>query len=72
MANQKIKGCYPLKVEEIVFEDGSTMKDKEIMLLGDFIVVDTDEGAPTMYNTRTVSELRRVQEIRPQTRNVMW
>ncbi len=70
----KINSIYPLKVEEIIFADGSIMKDKEVFLAGDFIIVDTDEGAPTMYNVRTISELRRVQEVRPrpQARNFVW
>lgn len=61
-----------MRAEEIIFDDGSTLKDKTIMFCGDFVVVDTGEGAPTMYNVRTISELRKVEEIRPQTRNVMW
>lgn len=69
---QKIKGCYPLKVEEIVFEDGSVMYDKEVVLLGNFLIIGEDEGAPSMYNMRTVSALRRVQEIRPQARISTW
>ena len=68
----KINSIYPLKVEEIVFADGSTLKDKEVFLAGDFIIIDVDEGAPSMYNTRMISELRHVQEVRPQARNFVW
>ena len=69
---KNIKGCYPLSVKEIVFEDGSTMENKEILLVGDFVVIDRGDDPPSMYNVRTVSELHGVQEIRPQTKNVVW
>ena len=71
MANNKIKGSYPLRVEEIVFSDGSTLKDKVVLLCGDFVIVDVDDGAPTMYNVNTISELRRVEEQRPQPKPMM-
>lgn len=71
-AMQKIKGAYPMQVSEIVFDDGSVLEDKTIMFCGDFIIVEGVDGAPTMYNTRTVSKLREVQEIRPETRIGAW
>ncbi len=72
--NKPIKGCYPLKVEEIIFEDGSSMREKTVLLCGDFVVVaDDNGGAPTLYNSRKISELRRVEEIRPQSKStVIW
>jgi len=71
---QKINCSAPMKVEEIRFADGSAMHDKEIMFAGDFIIVAADEGAPTMYNTRMISELRRVEQIRQQSqpRMTVW
>ena len=72
--NKQIKGYYPLKVEEIIFEDGSSMREKTVLLCGDFVIIaDNNGGAPSMYNSRRISELRRVEEIRPQSRaSVMW
>lgn len=61
-----------MKVGEIVFDDGSIMKDRDIFFCGNFVIVDTGEGAPTMYNQSTILELRKVEEIRPQSRNVVW
>lgn len=72
MAHNQIKGGYPLKVEEIVFEDGSSITDKVILFCGNFVVVDDDEGAPTMYNVRTIAKLRKVEELRPQYKSVIW
>lgn len=61
-----IKGAYPLEVEEIVFFDGTILKNKVVMLCGEFVIVEGENGRePSMYNTRGIEMLSRVKEIRP-------
>lgn len=52
-------------VEEIVFEDGSTITDKLVSLFDGFVLVETEEGQPpTLYNANMIRELRRCDASR--------
>lgn len=68
----KIKGCYPLSVKRVVFDDGLILDDKVVMFLGDFLLVDEESGAPSMYNTKDIKRLEKVEELRPTTKSVVW
>lgn len=64
--SDKIRAKYPLKVERIIFDDGSMIENKTVMICGEFLIVENETGgSPTMYNVRHVNSLERVQEIRP-------
>ena len=67
-----IKGGYPMRVDQIVFDDGTTMNDKVVIICGGFIIIDEDENAPSMYNLNTITKLIRVEEIRPKARIGAW
>lgn len=52
-------------VEEIIFEDGSTMMNKLVSLLDGFVIVEIEEGQPpTIYNANMIKELRRCDASR--------
>ena len=77
MLNERnaIRGHYPIAVEKIVFTDGSTLENADVFIMNDFIIVGApDGGAPSMFNIREISELRRVKEIRPQNKvtGITW
>ena len=62
---KRITGLAPFMVEEIIFEDGSTMTDKLVSLLDGFVFVETEEGQPpTLYNANMIRELRRCDATR--------
>ena len=65
--SNKIKGTYPLQVDEIRFTDGAVLKNKTIMFCNGFIVVEVKPGEPpSMFNMNCIEELCRVQEIKPE------
>ena len=73
----KIKGSYPLQIEEIVFDHGGTehLSDRIAFIHGGFLIVASEKNGdpPTMYNTEFIRELRKVREIKPEpTGNIMW
>jgi len=72
MQSNKIRGAYPMHVDEIVLENGDTLKDKTVIICGDFVLVESENGAPSMYNSRIITALKRVREIRPEVRVSMW
>ena len=62
---KRITGSAPFMVEEIIFEDGSTMTDKLVSLFDGFVLVETEEGEPpTVYNANMIRELRRCDASR--------
>ena len=66
ITSDKIKTKYPLQVSEIRFTSGEILKDRTVMICGDFLIVESETGgSPSMYNIRYVDELKQVQEIRP-------
>lgn len=62
---QKIRGSYPMKVQRIIFTDGTHLDDRTAILAGDFLIVEGD-GPPTMYNINRIAELQKVEEMRPE------
>lgn len=71
MTNKKINTFAPLDIQEVVFTNGTTLKNVTAWLAGDFLIVSM-EDRPNMYNIRTIAELRGVQEIRPNTNGNVW
>ena len=67
---KQIKGSYPLKVKTVYLDNGKTLKDKTVMIVGNFLVVDCsgdrEDPRPNMYNLSHVYKLEKVEEIRPQ------
>lgn len=67
--NAPIRGSHPLSTEEILFTDGTSLKDRLVFLCGDFVIVSSEgDEAPTMYNSSIIQEIRNVKEILPKTR----
>ncbi len=68
--DKQIKGTYPLMVKTIYLDNGKTLKDKIVMIVGNFLVVDCsrdrEDPRPNMYNLSHVYKLEKVEEIRPQ------
>lgn len=70
---QKIRGSYPLEVEEIVFTDGSRLEKKTVMILDPFLLVEGPPGEPPdMHAIHTVDMLRGVRELRPEMKIGAW
>lgn len=64
--SDKIRSKYPLIVKEIRLSSGEILRDKTVMICGDFLIVENGDGeSPSMYNIRSIDEMRHVQEIRP-------
>lgn len=64
----RIKNTLPLIVKEIRFNDGTTMKDRTIMLCDGFLAVEGEAGVPSLYNMNGVAALIEVQNIQDETR----
>lgn len=70
---RRITGSYPLTVERIVFNDGTTMENTTVILTDPFLVVEGADGErPSMYNINAISALIGVQEIRPEAPIRAW
>ena len=54
-----------MKVQRIIFTDGTHLDDRTVILVGAFLIVE-DVGPPTMYNINRIAELQKVEEIRPE------
>lgn len=60
-------GKFPFACEEILLDDGTVIENSTVMIVGDFVVIDSGEDVPpTMINARVVRMLKGVQEQRPQ------
>ena len=72
---QKFTSTIPAHVEKIVFMDGKTIENTEVMFFDQFIIVsNSGEGetdAPCFYNVATISKLIGVKEIQPKKGKVM-
>ena len=64
----RIKNTLPLSVKEIRLNDGTTMKDRTIMLCDGFLAVEGEAGVPSLYNMNGVAALLEVQNIQAEAR----
>lgn len=74
MINKKIKGCYPMHIDSIIFDDGFVLEDKiGIILNNGFLAVEVvEESAPNLYNIDRITSLIGVSEIRPSQKPDVW
>lgn len=66
-----------VKITQVVFRDGRTMKNVEAMFINDFLAIANYQGdkmiAPDFYHLDLIAELHGVESIAPQQRkNVVF